>query len=301
MIVTTAPLFYSGPGRVDIAPLTPDPIGRAVGPAFGETLGGYAARLFALNRERGRVFSGLLALDRVVVVCSCLDATTCHRTTLAAALVRLGAEGGTERPRIPLAAFACAVKFCGAIVDTGHALCSSHWCRLPFDLQRQLHDTYTEGQRYTGLQSRAGMAAMGDALALIAESAEGLPAYLALDASGEPGYLAETRRAQDKAWRTEMAPRGKRGPDLDSYADMWRAAVGDRWDAPEPEAPKAPELPALVVQPPRDLAAIVAAAPPPAPRAPAKVAAKTAPKPNAKRGGWKFSEGTTDMFGGETK
>ncbi len=272
MIVYTASLFYAQNDAVDVALGTADPIGRVLAPSFGESLAQYHMRLFGLSQARGRAMSTLLERDVVTLVCTCLGANDCHRTTLALALLARGAMMGGERPR-DVVPFDCGVRACVRRVDAGQALCAEHWCMLPFDLQRSLLESYTENQRYTGLCTPTWMRVMGDAMRCIAHQ-EGDDAVLAIDPkTGLPGYLARVREEQDKAWR---APKLKRGqlPTQAFYDAMWEAALGAR-DAD----PYVPEKRAGAAH--ASVAACVFTTPPPKPAA----------KPRAKRGGWQFSDG----------
>lgn len=275
MIVYTAPLFFRGADALDIGQGTTDAAGIVLAPTFGETLSQYAARLFGLSQARGRVFSGLLALDTITLTCTCLDAETCHRTTLAWALISRGAIAGGERPRETVP-FICGVRLCDRIIDTGQALCAEHWCMLPFDLQRELLATYTENQRYTGLCSPRWMRAMDQAVCVIGEVENGIP-----------DVYGNALRKQDNAWHDAMNPPGKadlptgmrtrdrfafkaNGETVATYEFATTATEQDeKQDARETAAQSGPSVPA----PP---------GPKPRPKAPAK------PR---KRGGWQFSGG----------
>lgn len=278
VIVYTAPIFFLGADVVDIALGTTDAAGIVLAPMFGETLTQYAARLFGLSQTRGRVISGLLALDSITLTCMCLDAETCHRTTLARALISRGAIAGGERPRETVP-FTCNVRLCDRTIDTGQALCAEHWCALPFDLQRELLATYTENQRYTGLCSPRWMRAMDQAVCVIGEVENGIP-----------DVYGDALRKQDKAWHDAMNPPGKvalptgmrtrdrftfkaNGETVATYEFATTATEQDeRQDARETAAQSGPSVPAP-------------SGPKPRPKTPAK------PR---KRGGWQFSEGKLD-------
>jgi uncharacterized protein YeaO (DUF488 family) len=116
--VHTARLSYAGPGRLDITrsaveldPFTP---GFAFAPSrvivgwvkrgvieWEGTPGSYVELYTREMRESYRrhrgVWDALLALDEVTLVCFCVNPARCHRTLLAALLVKLGAVYEGER------------------------------------------------------------------------------------------------------------------------------------------------------------------------------------------------------------
>ncbi len=298
MIVYTAPTFFRSDDVIDIGLGTTDSAGIALGPTFGETSAAYGARLFGLSSKRGRVMAGLLALDACTITCGALVAEGSYRTALAAALVTRGATLGGERPRVTLP-FDCAWRGCDRLIDTGQALCAEHWCALPFDVQRGLLATYTENQRTTGLCTPAWMRWMDLAFEI-----------LDVCENGMPDYLAEARRAGDKAFHEGLNPNVKQTRfSAEEQEAMWAA-----WD----EAINAKErlnawmkAPAQSGTPP--VVACTFTAPVPAPPPKPKPGPRPPPpprmgqhdllsadeigprvesaKPRRKRGGWQFTDG----------
>lgn len=117
--VRTARVSYGGPDRLDVTRKSADDFGLAFAPswallapvlrarhangdidaiAWGSYVAAYTDEMRASYRMSRRAWDGLLAMERVVLVCYCTDAERCHRRVLAGILVKLGAvdEGEVE-------------------------------------------------------------------------------------------------------------------------------------------------------------------------------------------------------------
>jgi uncharacterized protein YeaO (DUF488 family) len=122
LCVYTAPLAYRGPDRLDVSPLTGDPLGQAFAPPAALVTGfqrrqakvspgmegpwvsfvsAYTQQmrgsLRASRQEQNGAWRVLLARPSVTLVCFCADPATCHRSVLAGLLARCGAREGGER------------------------------------------------------------------------------------------------------------------------------------------------------------------------------------------------------------
>lgn len=117
--IHTARVSYNGPGRLDVTRKSADDFGivfapswKLLGPALkardaGELdhdawrayVAAYTDEMRVSYRAHRPTWEGLLALERVVLVCYCTDPDRCHRRVLAGILAKLGAiDDGEVEP-----------------------------------------------------------------------------------------------------------------------------------------------------------------------------------------------------------
>ena len=133
----------------------------------------YREEMLASCRMHRSKWDELLTAKALTLVCSCQDALTCHRAILGSyILVRLGCNFVGERElrrREDLRGHHCHAEGCDEKVPPERLMCLKHWRMVPRDMQREVWQTYREGQCYDMQVSREYLFAARRAVVYVAQ------------------------------------------------------------------------------------------------------------------------------------